>query len=176
MITDGIEGPDQDCYGISRISNRPDFLQETETFMGHFSGSLMGFWNRRIATAVLMIATVVAQTAAVLPADAQTIGDKQTATSPDGQPQFKLEPKVDWSKAVVEATMKLNPDLGSWGYAKALYLFGQYLVWKRTGDPRYLQYIKTWVDAHVSNGGDIDRNLDVLDYMLPGNLLLVLYQ
>src|SRR5260370_7126179 len=110
--------------------------------MGHFSGSLMGFWNRRIATAVLMIATVVAQTAAVLPADAQTIGDKQTATSPDGQPQFKLEPKVDWSKAVVEATMKRNPDLASWGYSKALYLFHHYLVSKRTGHPPSLHYLK----------------------------------
>lgn len=144
--------------------------------MRYFTGSLMRSWNRSIAAAVLTIATVIAQTAAVLPAGAQTTGDKQTAISPDGQRQFKLEPKVDWSKAVVEATMKRNPDLGSWGYAKALYLFGEYLVWKRTGDPRYLQYIKTWVDSHVSNGGDIDHTLDALDYMLPGNLLLVLYQ
>src|SRR5690349_15854659 len=52
---------------------------------------------------------------------------------------------VDWSKAMVESTMKRYPtaqDLGAWGYAKSLYLYGQYLVWKRTGDLRYLQYIK----------------------------------
>jgi unsaturated rhamnogalacturonyl hydrolase len=50
----------------------------------------------------------------------------------------------DWSKATVESTMKRYPaanDLGSWGYAKSLYLYGQYLVWKRTGDGKYLQYM-----------------------------------
>src|SRR5260370_1569097 len=124
---------------------------EMKTLIRYFTGSLMGFWNRRIAKAVLMTATVIAQMAVVLPAGAQTIGDKQTATSPDGQPQFKLEPKVDWSKAVVEATMKLNPDLGSWGYAKSLYLFGEYLVCKRTQDSLYLHYIKHLVDSHVIN-------------------------
>jgi unsaturated rhamnogalacturonyl hydrolase len=86
---------------------------------------------------------------------------------------------VDWSKAVVESTMKRYPnpaDLGSWGYAKALYLFGEYLVWKRTGDPRYLQYVKGWVDSHVDAQGNIDHNLEALDFMLPGNLLVLLYQ
>ena len=39
--------------------------------------------------------------------------------------------KTDWSVAMVESTMKRYPtakDLGSWGYAKSLYLYGQYLV------------------------------------------------
>ena len=48
----------------------------------------------------------------------------------------------DWSMAMVESTMKRFPsaqDLGSWGYAKSLYLYGQYLVWRGTGDKRYLQ-------------------------------------
>src|SRR5262245_46686591 len=67
---------------------------------------------------------------------------------------------VDWSKAVVESTMKRYPtasDLGSWGYAKALFLLGEYLVWKRTGDSRYLQYVKSWVDLHVDAQGNLDR-------------------
>src|SRR5262249_12916418 len=79
----------------------------------------------------------------------------------------------------VESTMKRYPDpasLGSWGYAKSLFLFGEYLVWKRTGDNRYLQYIKGWVDSHVDAQGNIDANLNSLDSMLPGNLLLLLYQ
>lgn len=85
----------------------------------------------------------------------------------------------DWSRAVVESTMKRYPtaaDLGSWGYAKALYLFGEYLVWKRTGDSRYLQYVKAWVDSHVDAQGNIDHNLDSLDAIMPGNLMLLLYQ
>jgi unsaturated rhamnogalacturonyl hydrolase len=70
-----------------------------------------------------------------------------------------------------------NPaDLGSWGYAKALFLFGEYLVWKRTGDPRYLEYVKGWVDTHVDGQGNLDHKTESLDSMMPGNLLLLLYQ
>jgi len=86
---------------------------------------------------------------------------------------------VDWSRAVVDSTMKRYPnpaDLGSWGYAKALFLFGEYLVWKRTGDPRYLEYVKGWVDTHVDAQGNLDHKTESLDSMMPGNLLLLLYQ
>lgn len=88
-------------------------------------------------------------------------------------------PAVDWSKSVVDSTMKRYPnpaDLGAWGYAKALYLFGEYLVWKRTGDERYLQYVKGWMDSHVDAQGNLDHNMDSLDAIMPGNLLLLLYQ
>jgi unsaturated rhamnogalacturonyl hydrolase len=77
-------------------------------------------------------------------------------------------------------------DLGSWGYAKSLYLYGQYLVYKRTHDPRYLKYIKDWVDMQVDDQGVVrstnaqgevrEITFDNLDSMLPGNLLLLLYQ
>jgi len=90
---------------------------------------------------------------------------------------------------MVESTMKRYPtakDLGSWGYAKSLYLYGQYLVYKRTHDPRYLKYIKDWVDDHVDANGVVtsanaqgevsEVKFDNLDSMLPGNLLLLLYQ
>jgi unsaturated rhamnogalacturonyl hydrolase len=95
---------------------------------------------------------------------------------------------TDWSVAMVESTMKRFPtagDLGSWGYAKSLYLYGQYLVYKRTGDARYLQYIKDWLDSHVDANGVVSntnaegkRNeikFNNLDSMLPGNLLLLMY-
>ena len=97
--------------------------------------------------------------------------------------------KTDWSVGMVESTMKHYPTaqtLGSWGYAKSLYLYGQYLVYKRTRDPRYLQYIKDWVDSHVDANGVVtsanaqgevrEVQFDNLDSMLPGNLLLILYQ
>jgi unsaturated rhamnogalacturonyl hydrolase len=97
--------------------------------------------------------------------------------------------KTDWSVAMVESTMKRYPtatDLGSWGYAKSLYLYGQYLVYKRTGDPRYLKYIKDWIDSRVDENGVVtspnaqgemrEIKFDNLDSMLPGNLLLLLYQ
>ena len=126
---------------------------------------------RRSMLAVLITVILLAQTAALAPAGAQT------------------KTKIDWSKALVESTMKRYPtaqDLGSWGYAKSLYLYGQYLVWKRTKDKRYLQYIKDWVDSHVDANGNVTNTdkdgktseikFDNLDSMLPGNLLLLLYQ
>ena len=102
-----------------------------------------------------------------------------------------LQPKteIDWSVAMVNSTMKRFPtaaDLGSWGYAKSLYLYGQYLVYKRTRDRRYLDYIKAWVDSHVDENGVVTNTnaegqkteikFDNLDSMLPGNLVLLMYE
>src|SRR5690348_5886732 len=88
--------------------------------------------------------------------------------------------KVDWSVGMVESTMKRYPtakDLGSWGYAKSLYLYGQYLLYKRTREPRYLSYIKEWVDYHVDAQGVVrsanaqgqvrEITFENLDSMLP---------
>lgn len=90
-----------------------------------------------------------------------------------------LSPNTDWSKAVVESTIKRFPaadSLKGWGYAKSLYLYGQYLVYLRTHDKRYLDHIKAWIDLHVDDKGVINRPIDALDYMLPGNLLLILHK
>jgi unsaturated rhamnogalacturonyl hydrolase len=124
---------------------------------------------------IVLTGILLAQLGVALRADAT---EKLPALQTPG-PGHQDATNVDWSKSVVESTMKRYPnpaELGSWGYAKALYLFGEYLVWKRTGDPRYLQYVKGWVDSHVDAQGNIDHNLDALDFMLPGNLLVLLYQ
>src|SRR5512132_668480 len=58
----------------------------------------------------------------------------------------------DLSKAVVDSQLTRTPDatkFGGWGYAKALYLIGQYEVYKRTGDKRYLDFIKGWIDSII---------------------------
>jgi unsaturated rhamnogalacturonyl hydrolase len=86
---------------------------------------------------------------------------------------------VDWSKEMVESTIKRYPSaesLKGWGYAKSLYLYGQYLVYRRTKDARYLQHIKDWVDLHVDEKGAVNRPITALDYMLPANLCLILYK
>lgn len=86
--------------------------------------------------------------------------------------------ELDWSRAVVDTTMQRYPDpakLGKWGYAVAFFLYGAYLVYQRTHDRRYLNYVLGWVDSHVDAHGVIDAKINSLDYMLPGNLLLVLY-
>lgn len=123
---------------------------------------------------VQVISTPAANSQNSAPRDSQHTAFRARTFS-HGRPR----PATDWSKAMVESTIKRysNPvDLGSWGYAKSLYLYGQYLVWKRTGDDRYLQYIKGWVDSHVDADGNVDSRFNSLDSMLPGNLLLILAQ
>jgi unsaturated rhamnogalacturonyl hydrolase len=86
---------------------------------------------------------------------------------------------TDWSKEMVESTMKRYPtaeSLKGWGYAKSLYLYGQYLVYLRTKDKRYLQHIKDWTDLHIDEKGTINRPITALDYMLPANLCLIMYR
>jgi unsaturated rhamnogalacturonyl hydrolase len=86
---------------------------------------------------------------------------------------------TDWSKEMVESTIKRYPtaeSLKGWGYAKSLYLYGQYLVYLRTKDQRYLQHIKAWIDLHVDEKGVVNRPITALDYMLPANLCLILYK
>jgi unsaturated rhamnogalacturonyl hydrolase len=86
---------------------------------------------------------------------------------------------TDWSRLVIAATMDRKPDpaqLGGWGYAIALYCYGIYLVYLRTGDKTYLTYIQGWIDKHIDDSGTINRKITALDYMLPGNILLLLYK
>ncbi|WP_246268058.1 glycoside hydrolase family 88 protein [Nonomuraea typhae] len=108
---------------------------------------------------------------------------RATATTAGGGPNVDsltvAEPgQTDWSVAVVESTMaRYSPaQLGGWGYTRGLYLWGQYLVWQRTGDPRHLQYIKDWADRFVDSSGDISSNFSNLDSMQSGNILLALYK
>jgi unsaturated rhamnogalacturonyl hydrolase len=86
---------------------------------------------------------------------------------------------TDWGRAMVETTMARHPDpvtLGGWNYPLGLYLHGQYLVFRRTGETRYLRYIENWADSHIDADDQIDRPLDTLDNHMPGLLLLDLYR
>jgi unsaturated rhamnogalacturonyl hydrolase len=86
---------------------------------------------------------------------------------------------ADLSVALVETTMRRYPEaasLGRWGYQQALFLYGGFLVYKRSSDPRYLAYIRSWADANVDKDGAINRQIDALDYMLPGRLMLQLFK
>jgi unsaturated rhamnogalacturonyl hydrolase len=126
---------------------------------------------KRMALCVQALALCIAM-GFVASAEAQSV----TASTPvaSGTPL-----PADLSKAVVETTMRTYPsatELGKWGYTQALYLYGEYLVYERTHDPRYLAYIKSWADAHVDARGKIDRQINALDYMLPGNIMLILYR
>lgn len=86
---------------------------------------------------------------------------------------------TDWSVAVVESTMKRYPDptkLGGWGYQPGFALFGTFLVYQRTQQQKYLDYITTWVDHYVAADGSMSQKFNSLDSMQAGNLLVLLYQ
>lgn len=84
--------------------------------------------------------------------------------------------RVDWSVEVVESTMKqFTPEtLGGWGYTRGLYLWGQWLVFERTRNKKYFDYIKAWVDRFVGPKG-FTRTFTHLDSMRAGQLLPLLY-
>jgi unsaturated rhamnogalacturonyl hydrolase len=85
---------------------------------------------------------------------------------------------VDWSVAVVDSTMtRYTPaTVGDWVYTRALYLYGQYLVYERTHDTRYLTYVRSWVDRFVAADGSTTLSFDDLDSMLAGRLLVALHK
>ena len=124
--------------------------------------------------------TIATLLAAILFAQAAVLRSTAQVNLPVGvRIDNKLSSPADWSKALVESTMQRYPtaeSLKGWGYAKSLYLYGVYLVYLRTKDPRYLEHIKSWIDLHIDDKGTINRPINALDYMLPGNLLLILYK
>jgi unsaturated rhamnogalacturonyl hydrolase len=99
------------------------------------------------------------------------------ATPATAAPPLPQAP-TDWSRAVVDSTMKryTPATLGGWSYTRGLYLYGQYLVYKRTGEKKYFDYILAWVDRFVKSDGSIDNGFTNLDSMRAGTLLLILHQ
>ncbi|MFE2965827.1 glycoside hydrolase family 105 protein [Streptomyces sp. NPDC059340] len=83
----------------------------------------------------------------------------------------------DWSVALIDSTMaRYTPStIGGWSYPVGLYLYGQYLTYKRTHDARYLAYIKSYVDRFVSSDGSIGQSFNSLDSMQAGRLLTILH-
>ncbi|MFI1068392.1 glycoside hydrolase family 105 protein [Streptomyces puniciscabiei] len=121
-----------------------------------------------LTAAALATATLVALPAAAPPASA--------APAPSAPAQHPAAAR-DWSTAVVDSTMaRYTPaTIGGWSYPVGLYLYGQYLVYRRTHDPRLLAYIKAYVDRFVRGDGTIDQSFDSLDSMQAGRLLVILH-
>jgi unsaturated rhamnogalacturonyl hydrolase len=85
----------------------------------------------------------------------------------------------DYSTAAIDTVMRqfrVPADFGSWAYPRGLFLYGEYLVYKRTGNSAYLDFIKGWVDSHLDAEGNLKHDVDNLDSMLAGNLFIVLYR
>jgi unsaturated rhamnogalacturonyl hydrolase len=84
---------------------------------------------------------------------------------------------TDWSQAVVKTITSTDTPstIGGCSYPVALYLYGQYLVYQRTHDPKLLTYIEQWADRFVQSDGTISNSFTSLDSMEPGLVLDMLY-
>ncbi len=73
----------------------------------------------------------------------------------------------------------IDPAKNGWEYNTGIVLFGMSKVYESTRDPRYLDYIRRWVDGYVNEQGvlgwDQSRTHN-LDYIQPGVLVLFLYE
>jgi rhamnogalacturonyl hydrolase YesR len=73
----------------------------------------------------------------------------------------------------------IDPAQNGWEYNTGIVLFGMSKMYEATKDPRYLAYIKRWVDGYVDGQGvlgwDQSRTHN-LDYIQPGMLVLFLYE
>ncbi|MEU5314314.1 glycoside hydrolase family 88 protein [Streptomyces sp. NPDC021562] len=130
----------------------------------------------RLRTAAL---TAVALAAAGLTALPTAVAPPAAAVPVAPGPAAASRPAAatDWSTAVVDSTMaRYTPaTIGGWSYPVGLYLYGQYLTYRRTHDPRCLTYIKNYVDRFVKSDGSIDQSFNSLDSMQAGRLLVILH-
>jgi len=97
-------------------------------------------------------------------------------------PPAKNPPPKSWSIATAESIIKRNPGgpsdrLARWTYFKGFPLYGFELLWRSTGDPRYLAFIRREIDPHIDAAGNLKNiKLDWLDNAMTGNLVVALYE
>ena len=130
--------------------------------------------RRRRPRAALTALTLVTATLAALPA---SFPSPAAAASDPVRAAGRPAAAPDWSAAVVDSTMaRYTPStIGGWSYPVGLYLYGQYLIYRRTHDSRYLTYIRSYVDRFVKSDGSTDHSFNSLDSMQAGRLLVILH-
>lgn len=97
-----------------------------------------------------------------------------------------------WSVAAAETIMARWPDysqayFNAWTYVNGYELFGFDLLYRATGDKRYIDYTKRYIDQFVDENGDFRGVLNArgqtnrpsfnnLDSMMTGTTLVMLYE
>jgi len=97
-----------------------------------------------------------------------------------------------WSVATAETIMARWPDYNrayhaSWTYVHGYALYGFEMLYRATGDKRYYDFIKRYIDKHIDENGDFrvvvdgrDRERETgfgnQDNMMTGNTLVMLYE
>ncbi|MFO7693379.1 MAG: glycoside hydrolase family 88 protein [Vicinamibacterales bacterium] len=99
-------------------------------------------------------------------------------TAPDPVPGWGVR-FADTVVATWPDPAAIDPAKNGWEYNTGIVLFGMSKMYEATKDPRYLHYIRRWVDGYVDGQGvlgwDQSRTHN-LDYIQPGMLILFLYE
>ena len=83
---------------------------------------------------------------------------------------------IDWSVKMADMIVTTKLTNINWDYTVGLMLEGVLRVYKRTHDSKYLDFINEWAEYHISADGTIDAHLNSLDNIMPGYLILHLYE
>lgn len=91
---------------------------------------------------------------------------------------------TNWAVSFADAILARYPSTinsmtgKGWEYSNSIVLHGIEKVYYATGDDKYLNYIKRYVDTYVNSNGDIafDPSANNLDHLHPGLLCLFLYR
>lgn len=85
-----------------------------------------------------------------------------------------------WSVKMADSVMKRTPEFkDKWAYDNGVIFKGMELVWKKTGEKKYLDYITKNMDFFVDENGDIRKysvNEYNIDHVNNGKLLFPIYK
>ncbi len=91
-------------------------------------------------------------------------------------------PPKAWSIAMAETIMQRNPGtpedrLARWSYWKGYTLLGFQMLWRSTGDRRYLDFMKREIDPFVEADGKlVNAPITSLDSIMAGAAVVALYE
>lgn len=98
-------------------------------------------------------------------------------------PKVKAFEEVKIGARIADYIMKRwrNPDTiteKQWEYSNGIIFYGMELIFKKSNDLKYYNYIKSWVDKYVNKKGEINpiRSGHNLDVIQPSNLLFNLFE
>ena len=171
------------------------FLQASA--MLFFAGAAVNAFSADIPAATPGTAAPTLMAAATNAPGAAANAPVQDAAAASAAPDAHLDytpgqaPKF-WSVAAAETLMARWPQYNlayhaSWTYVHGYSFLGFERLWKSTGDPRYFDYIKRYIDTHIDENGDFRQVIDgrgrtrqtsfgSLDNMMTGNTLVMLYE
>ncbi len=157
---------------------------------------------RGLLAAFLLVQTALAASAAESPAVTNALAaspanppvrDAAANTAPGAHLDYAPgQPPKFWSVAAADTVMARWPDFSkayfnSWTYVNGYELFGFEMLYRETGDKKYFDYIKNFIDQFVDTDGNFRGVVNArgqtnivtfnnLDNMMAGNSVVMLYE